>query len=827
MDGPCFELSNLGHAQLAPLATSPMPVWLWSEDARRVLWANPLGAAVLGASSSAAISARQFDAADPVVAEMSKLAASLKADAPPRLERVRRLGEDERGLSCLCSQIMLGNGTCGILVAAREPIAPGLTLSERAHRLLAGCDEPVAAFSATGQLLCATQGAHGHLDGATSLAGLGAQTLAAAALSGGQAFGRIRGRRISMLRLGTEACIVLIVNFAPREEQKDFNAMQAQRAIGAYQQVLEPNSSCFPGSTVEPASQRNRPGGRQHPLRFVWHLDEHGRFTLNSDEFIAVLGASKSAVTARPWTEIVREFAIDPEGEIMRAFATQETWSGISVFWPIGERKDRITIELSGLPVFDRDRSFRGYRGFGVCRDIARLAGLATARPAWIVGSEPASSLEFDEPSASAIEGTAQNVVPFPSVTNELPSPALSAVEHMAFRELSRKLTQGLAAIGIEHHPRNASSRKPEHPLEEDRPRETAPDVRQILDRVPAGILIYRFTQPLYANPTFLQWSGHTNLESLIAAGGLDHIFIEPIAVATAGERHFVTLQLDYADNAAIKGELIDVDWEGDAAHALVTLGAQDRWREREQELIEARQLAESASSAKSDFLTRMSHEIRTPLNSIIGFSEVMMTEQFGSIDNERYREYVKDIHASGRHLLSLMDDLLDLSKIEAGKLPLSFSGLSLNDIVQQCTTLMQPQAMRERIIIRTALADVLPPVVADSRSVRQILLNLLSNALKFTGAGGQVIISTALKDDRVILRVRDTGMGMNEEEIGIALEPFRQVATTPRGGTGLGLPLTKAIAEANGAQFHLSSTPQQGTMVEITFPASNARPPA
>ena len=133
-----------------------------------------------------------------------------------------------------------------------------------------------------------------------------------------------------------------------------------------------------------------------------------------------------------------------------------------------------------------------------------------------------------------------------------------------------------------------------------------------------------------------------------------------------------------------------------------------------------------------------MSHEIRTPLNSIIGFSEVMMTEQFGAIGNERYREYIKDIHASGSHLLSLIDDLLDLSKIEAGKLPLTFTGLALNEVVQQCIVLMQPQAIRERIIIRIALADALPPVIADARSVRQILLNLLSNSIKFTGAGGR-----------------------------------------------------------------------------------------
>src|SRR5690606_17959497 len=147
-----------------------------------------------------------------------------------------------------------------------------------------------------------------------------------------------------------------------------------------------------------------------------------------------------------------------------------------------------------------------------------------------------------------------------------------------------------------------------------------------------------------------------------------------------------------------------------------------------------------SASAAKSDFLAKISHEIRTPLNSIIGFAEVMMQERFGPIDNERYKQYLQDIHASGGHVVSLLNDLLDLSKIEAGKLEMHFADINLNQLTQQCVTLMQPQANRERIIIRTSLPHDLPQVTVDERSVRQIVLNLLSNSIKFTGPGGQVI---------------------------------------------------------------------------------------
>ena len=182
-------------------------------------------------------------------------------------------------------------------------------------------------------------------------------------------------------------------------------------------------------------------------------------------------------------------------------------------------------------------------------------------------------------------------------------------------------------------------------------------------------------------------------------------------------------------------------------------------WKRSEEELINAKQAAEKASTAKSEFLAKISHEIRTPLNAIIGFSEVMMDERFGPVGNERYRQYLKDIHTSGGHLVSLLNDLLDLSKIEAGKLELSFVSVDLNDLVQQCVAIMQQQANRERVIIRTSLPAGLPQIVADARSVRQIALNLLSNSIKFTGAGGQVIVSTALTDEQeVVLRVRDTG---------------------------------------------------------------------
>ena len=245
------------------------------------------------------------------------------------------------------------------------------------------------------------------------------------------------------------------------------------------------------------------------------------------------------------------------------------------------------------------------------------------------------------------------------------------------------------------------------------------------------------------------------------------------------------------------------------------------REREAERRLVAARESAEAASAAKTDFLAQVSHEIRTPLNAILGFADVMLEERFGPIGNERYKDYLKDIHASGLHVMSLADDLLDLSKIEAGKLELAFESVDANSVIRECVSLMQPQAARERVIMRVSLHDRLPRVMVDERSLKQIMLNLMSNAVKFNEPGGQVIVSTAIDAaGQAVIRVRDTGVGMNESEVGLALTPFSQVAKGgAKGGAGLGLPLTKALVEANKAEFSIKSRREQGTLIEIAFP--------
>lgn len=422
--------------------------------------------------------------------------------------------------------------------------------------------------------------------------------------------------------------------------------------------------------------------GRRAPMRFVWQMDAEHRFTVGSDAFVAMMGRTTAAVLGRPWGELAAALALDPEQQVALALASQETWSGLHVAWPVDDGAERLIVELSGLPIFDRDRVFRGYRGFGICRDATRHGGSGTESPVAIA--------------------LAENIVPL-RPAREPAAPALNALERNAFQELTRRLNERLASV--------------------------SPPVE------------------------------------------IDHASSAPAA----------------------------------------------------QEAASAGNSAKQAAARRLDFLARLSHEIRNPLNAIIGFSEVMAQEKLGPLGNEHYRQYVGDIHACGLELLSLVNDLLDLSKIEADKLDLDLAGVDLNPLIRQCVAALQPQAQRARVIIRTALSPTLPCVLADARALRQIVRDLVSQSTKLAGAGGQVIASTTRNDrGEVILRIRVNGTAMSEGELAFALAPLRPSATSRRQGMdggGLGLPLAKALLEANGAALSIKCAAPVGTLIEITFP--------
>jgi two-component system cell cycle sensor histidine kinase PleC len=251
----------------------------------------------------------------------------------------------------------------------------------------------------------------------------------------------------------------------------------------------------------------------------------------------------------------------------------------------------------------------------------------------------------------------------------------------------------------------------------------------------------------------------------------------------------------------------------------------------REEELSRALAAANAASRAKSNFLALMSHELRTPLNAIIGFSEVLGGEMFGPLGADRYREYAKDIHGAGRHLLALINDILDLSKAEAGKFELHCEAVAPDVMIAECLKLMRGRAASAGLNLTAAGTMTLPCLFADRLRLKQILLNLLSNAIKFTPAGGTIRVD-ARHDalGRMLVTVSDTGIGIAPEMIAVALEPFRQIASPfarNAEGTGLGLSLAKMLMENHGGALWIESTPHLGTHVHLQFPASRVIGPA
>lgn len=230
----------------------------------------------------------------------------------------------------------------------------------------------------------------------------------------------------------------------------------------------------------------------------------------------------------------------------------------------------------------------------------------------------------------------------------------------------------------------------------------------------------------------------------------------------------------------------------------------------------EARRRAEEANLAKSRFLASMSHELRTPLNAILGFSEVMSGEVLGPMENASYKEYVHDIHQSGQHLLNLINEILDLSRIEAGKYELAETALALSDIAEDCISLVQLKARSKNIRIVEAFETGLPMVWADEKSIRQVLLNLLSNAVKFTPTGGEIQVKLGWTAGRgQYIAVKDNGPGIAEEEIPVVLAAFGQGSIAIKSaeqGTGLGLPIVQAIMAKHGGEFVLKSKLREGT---------------
>lgn len=891
------ELGWLRDPRLAAHVTSALPVWLWSADATRILWANAAGAAIFGSPSLAALKERLFDLHQPAPRQVAALTASLSPGAAPRLERLGGLGAGtDRMLCCFCSRIVLADGQAAILVAATEPAGPMLPLADRVRFIFPDESGTAAFFTAEGKLIHAAREASLHLGGAATLGAICADPLRQQVLATGFASATIAGVATTLERIGSGNDIVIMVTFDGPVVPLAKDAVAAGvRAAGG---DLSSGSPARDAVAAETSTQQRtflslaRPPTNVVPFRQAGLAPSEKRTTLTPVEHTAFQEIAKALggrvdvtddaaerVSPGPSHPAAREIRHSLENETTGPPPDRRAAAPAAAGAPAQSRRRlprHMIVPSAYAPdpgataraqrseertILDRVPSaalvWRDHRLLYANRALFDWTGYED-----LTAIELAGGIErlFVEPGISFLGETGSAVQRLAVITRrgvpvrvaarlysiqwEGKAAFLVAMENAEAAERARAAED---ALGAAHKRAGAAQLAEKLAQERVKAAEAGADAAQAAARELQSILDIAADGVAVVDREGFILNCNAGIQALLEYGSRDLLkrsFFDLIAAESqsTARDHLEGLAHRAGERAATEG--CDVTGQAQSGRLVplfmtigrlagggdkycVVLRDTSRWKHAEMELTRAKQQAEKASSAKSDFLAKVSHEIRTPLNSIIGFSEVMMEQRFGPVGNDRYRQYLGDIHASGQHLISLINDLLDLSKIEAGKLDLQFATVNLNEVIRQCVAMMQPESSRARVIMRTSLAPALPPIVADERSVRQIVLNLLSNSIKFTGAGGQVIVSSAPVDQGgAVLRVRDTGVGMTEKELTTALEPFRQVATSGRagsGGTGLGLPLSKALAEANNATFSIKSALDAGTLVEIVFPASRA----
>jgi len=944
-------LTCLRDPRLAAYVTSQEPAWVWTSEGTQVLWANAAAVTLFGAANLALLRERRFGAGERTSAHVVRLAQSLPANGTPRLERLRGFGTGFlRLLTCACSCFALEGGASAILIAATERAGVQLPMADRLRKLLEGSEEAIAAFGTDGTLLYATPKAAHRMAGATALIAFEANALAAEALASGSSAGRTLVGPTSLFRVGQGGDTALIASFGsgidaitetpaavvpsppvapaaepaatPVETTTEVDQPRAHDTAAAAAApepgpaMSEPAPAPSATTMSEPAASEPAPPAaetpappaeeppRQHPLRFVWQMEPDGRFTLTSEDFIALTGPTTARRVGQPWHEMNAALGLDPEGRVARAVATRDTWSGIVVSWPVDRAEQRLKVELSGLPIYDRQRNFVGYRGFGVCRDLETLAAIAARRRER--ADAPAQDADVAEDAAAAATplgpgadghaperaapaqgetprqtitfiGPAQNVVPFRIATpaETKGAPGLNAGERNAFTEIARQLSARLKgnerpapSAPEEPEAETRAQEQPEPPTqrtaerraedgqaaalarEETRPAARAneglalpsqeeTDARTLLDRLPFGVLVYRFDAMLYANRTFLDCVGYKSLDAFAEAGGIDSLFIETLGDAPGPSgTQMLAITTGKGDKVPVDGRLFSIPWTGENALALVLAGPRAEQRAEtpvpaaanneaelrkriaalEDELAQARRAAQTAGDEKAELLGKVGREVRTPLTAIMGFVETMLSERYGPIGNERYRTFLTDIHYSGSRILALFDDLASLAKIDRSK-PGAGPSIKLNEIVQACVTQMQGEASRVRVLIRTSLASTLPGIAAEPDSVKQVVLNLLSNSIRFAGAGGQVIVSTAVgSGGKVLLRLRDTGPGLSAGDLAQLQPGTTSSASADAADQQLTLAVARALLEANHASLSVTTKSGEGTLVEAAF---------
>jgi PAS domain S-box-containing protein len=808
---------------LEDLRGAASPAWLWDSARLRIVWANAAGLAFFDAETLFDLVDRPFDRREPGVARIVELGRNLQhGEAKPALLAFPSAGTVSP-LACLCYAHALPDGRLGLLVTANaEPGDIAADLKAEGLDAL-----PLAALIAT-------------LEGTTVYANPAATALLPAYRR--TSLGELLGPDVAdalLTRIGAAGTLGFVRKVVTRQGERDLKITarlgSGERIVLVLDDVTERRA--LERESIKPAEMAETPTPRQEPPPPAPPPREEpaeARLSPSEQAVFKEIGAELNHAAAKPKPAVP---AIPP-----MLLATIEKLAGCNIFLKDGAVLYANAAALKLL----RHASLESLIGSPTA--IAIATNVAAREPIAVpLGDGTTARLRLTTDTMPWISGPALRVDLAVVETAELrivpPAPPPPPPEPLPKPENGEASIVRGAFPRLATGPNLPSISQPEAPVETAPPPAAANDdtneLRAVLDTVADGIIT-------------LDEDGNIRRMSAGAEAIFGRHLVEvagkPFASLLAQESRKVLR--DYL--AALKGpglasvfndgrEVTAIERGGGRVPLFLTIGKLDpdraggarfsavvrditQWKKTEEELREARDKAEKASRQKSEFLAKVSHELRTPLNAILGFSEVMRLERFGEIRNDKYRGYVNDIYNSGSHLLSLIDDLLDLSKVEAGKLELNFTAVSLAEIADHAIKLVQDHAAQARVIIRKNVPPGLPKVVADLRSMRQIALNLLSNAIKYTDPGGQAIFSAELTPaGELVLRVKDSGIGMSEAEIQDALEPFRRISTGTRDapGTGLGLPLTKALAEANRARFSITSEPRKGTTIEITFPVT------
>ncbi len=870
-------MSEFPAPTLEDLREAPEAAWLWDGARARIVWANQPGLAFFGAETLFDLVDRPFDLAEPGVERIAAMARSLRRGHMEAALLHFPSSGASAPVHCRCTVHALADGRPGLLVMARPP---------EAEDAVQAVEDVAAAFDLlpSAALLLGRDGALRHMNAAALLllgtrqraslaAILGDPHLADDLLNRTEAAGTVALTRVIALKLGrrdirltlkrldrpdSEAAFALMLMDDVTERRALERRLSATHAAApatvqaapppaAPVVAAEPEAAPAPAPAPAPSEVAPPPEAPARPAMSETDAAVFERLGKTLEEGIRQL-PPRPAPAAPPASPPQPAAPVEPASAARRKLQRIPD----QVRLPLENRGEAVLVAREGELLFANPaaaRLFAYETGEDVINDESlsrHFGGLAQSLPPGDIAADGGRHVRAGVQMTLIpwLGGPARQFLLTPAdepgaLANELrlvPAAAAEPARTPGEPRMAPTLVPPPDAAEAPHG-QKPTAEVIQLPVRQ-APSEADQELRAILDTAADGIITL---DPEARIHTF--------------SAGAEAIF--GYRIADVAGKPFLNLLApesrktvrDYL--AALQGPgLASVFNDGREVTALVrqggtvplflTIGKLEaprsqaafcavvrditQWKKTEAELRDAKERAEATSRQKSEFLASVSHELRTPLNAIMGFSEVMRLGRFGEIDNEKYRGYVQDIHASGAHLLSLINDLLDLSKVEAGKLELNFTAVALGDVADHALKMLQEQATAARVVLRKSFPADLPNVVADLRSMRQVMINLVSNAIKFTDPGGQVVISAQfMASGELKLKVKDSGIGMDEDQLRSALEPFSRVVTEGRDvqGTGLGLPLTKALVEANRATFQLSSEPRKGTLAEVTFPTT------